>query len=135
MLLARDPDLGRQAEHAPHVTAPGAGARDEHLGLDRAGGRLDRVNEAVAEVDTGHLDALEDPDTLRAREAGEVLDRLHRLRPAPLPLVEHGLDPLAVPIGEDRAHVLGAGTLAEHDVRAVANLRLALLDRDTVLRL
>ncbi len=87
------------------------------------------------EVDAGHLDALEDADALRAREPGEVLDGLHRLGPATLPLVEDGLDPRAVPVGEDRAHVLRARLLAEDDVGAVADLGLALLDRDAVLGL
>ena len=49
--------------------------------------------------------------------------------------MEDGLDPLAVPVGEDRLHVLLARALAEHHVRAVADLRLALLDRDAVLGL
>ena len=49
--------------------------------------------------------------------------------------MEDRLDSLTVPVGEDRAHVFGAGAFAEHDVGAVADLRLALLDRDAVLGL
>src|SRR5207253_11260233 len=81
------------------------------------------------------LDALEDPHALGAREPAEVLDRLARLCPAALPLVQHGLDSLAVPVGEDRVHVLLASLLAEDHVGAVADLRLLLLDRYTVLGL
>src|SRR5438477_11863628 len=88
LLFARDPDLGRKPEHAPNVTAPWAGADHKQLGVNRARGRLDRVDEAVVEVDARDFDSFEDADALRAREAREVLDRLHRLRPAALPFVE-----------------------------------------------
>src|SRR5438132_12580368 len=93
------------------------------------------MDAAVADVEAGHLDALEDPHALGAREPAEVLDGLVGLSPPALPLVQHSLDPLAVPIREDRLHVLPAGLLAEDLVGAVADLRLLLLDRDAVLGL
>ena len=117
------------------MAAPGAGAGDEELGRDRALVGLDRPHMAVVQVEAGDLDALEDADAFRAREAREVLDRLDRLGPAALPLVQHGFDPLAVPVREDRLHVRLASGLAEDDVRAVADLGLVLLDRDDVLGL
>ena len=135
VLLARDAYLFGQAEHPPDVAAPRPRADDEELGVDRTVRRLDRLHEPVVQVDPGDLDTLEDLDALRAREPREVLDRLLGLRPAALALVQHGLDPFAVPVGEDRLHVLGARALAEDDVRAVADLRLVALDRDAILRL
>ncbi len=117
------------------MAAPRAGAGDEEVGLDRAVVGLDRMDAVVADVEARDLDALEEPHALGTREPAEVLDGLVGLRPAALPLVQHGVDPLAVPVGEDRLHVLLAGLLAEDHVRAVADLRLLLLDCDAVLGL
>jgi hypothetical protein len=49
--------------------------------------------------------------------------------------VQDGLDSVAVPVGEDRRHVLPAAPFSEHDLRAVADLGLPALDRDAVLGL
>ena len=135
VLLAGDADLVGQPEHPPDVAAPGTRADDEELSVDRALRGLDRLHEAVVQVDPRDLDAFEDLYALRAREPCEILDGLLRLRPATLALVQHGLDPFSVPVGEDRLHVLGAGAFAEHDIRAVADLCLVALDRNAILRL
>ncbi len=87
------------------------------------------------QVDSRDLDAFEDLHALRSCEPCQVLDRLLRLRPTALALVQHGLDAFAVPVGKDRLHVLHAGSLAEDDVRAIADRRLVALDCDAILRL
>src|SRR5207249_7306370 len=126
---------GWKAEHAPDVAAPRPGAADEEVGVDRARVGLDGLYEAVVQVEAGHLDALEDAHALALGEAAEVVDGRLRLGPATLVLVQDGGDAVAVPVGEDRLHVLAARLLAEDHVGAVADLSLPLLDRDAVLRL
>ena len=56
---------GERPSMPPDVAAPGAGAGDEELGLDRALVGLDGADVAVVQVEAGHLDALEDADAFR----------------------------------------------------------------------
>ena len=134
LLVAGEQDLGGLAQHLPEAGRPGAGCRDQRLAFAPAPGGEHGLDAIGSELEAGHLDALDDARSGRARPLGQVPHRLHGVGPASPTLVEDGLD-RRLPVGPRPGQVLAAAIRPNDQLRLVPSALVLLTDRHQILDL